>query len=133
MWNYKWKTGGYIISLIGLIAIIIEHQSIPVFHKILNNDIFIALSRYSVIFGFYCIAFSKEKLENERIKSIRLKSIIFSFFVIQAIVLTVALCKNISHDFNIDATALYEIATIGIASYIIQFNYKKIYSVGKRY
>ena len=73
----------------------------------------------------YFIAFSKEKLEDEMIKRIRLESFLFAAYVQMALVFTFFFWSLLVGDLKQGGFELFLIGTILLfwVSYIIRFNY----------
>jgi hypothetical protein len=93
--------------------------------KILNVSLAI-LGFFSFLFGTYALAFSKEKIEDEMIKNVRLKSFQFAAFL-QILFLIVGLAwigfmKNPPRDSGLTLFFILVIFIFWII-YIIRFNY----------
>ncbi|WP_338732972.1 hypothetical protein [Mangrovimonas cancribranchiae] len=131
---HRFKKMGLIIAPIGFFLwLVMQKGWISSFSKIIGltnptllNISFAILGFFSFMFGLYALAFSKEKIEDEMIKNIRLESFQFAA-LLQIVIITigliwVGLMKNPPKDAGL---MLFFIATIFIfwLTYITRFNY----------
>lgn len=123
MGSHKWKKWGFIVSAIGLALMIAERLTKFTFIKELKPEQHYAVFVWLTFLGLVIIMYSKEKIDDDRAKMIRLKSLQVSFLLLIAELLSVAL-TNITSNTNhsIEPRELFFFAGIGIILYLFLFH-----------
>jgi len=123
MQSYKGKTVGVAISVLSMILMILASKLdnfilIKSFDNSQHFQLFFGLT----VLGLYLIAYSKEKIDDERVQKIRSKSLQISFGILISILLVINFVGIISPSFSINAgTHLFLIAAIGLLIYLFFF------------
>jgi hypothetical protein len=79
MWGYKGKIGGIVLAGIGLLSLIVQKLTHFTIIEKWNSAQHFNLLLWVTLLGLYTIIFSKEKIEDERVQHIRVKSLMYAF------------------------------------------------------
>jgi hypothetical protein len=81
MYNYKGKIWGMAIAGICLVALLIQKFSHFTIIEKLNSDQHYNVLVWLTLFGLFIMAYSHEKVEDERVKQIRAKALAIAFMI----------------------------------------------------
>ena len=92
MQGYYGKIIGIVISTISILLLVLTNvfENFKLFNLLTNSELF-QFSFWFVLFGFYLIAFSKEKVDSERVRKIRSKSLQIAFGLLISLILSTSL------------------------------------------
>ena len=117
-----WGAGITLLSLILLILSAAVNNINP--FTGLNNNQFSQLLFLTAILGLFIIAFSKEKIDDERVKVIRRKALQGAFGYLMSMILSFSLALTIMPGFDIDpGFLLICIAALALISYLAIYYY----------
>ena len=123
MYDHKWKKWGFIISALGLMAMLAERIYPFTFIKKFNAEQHYNIFQWFVLFGLVVVIYSKEKYDDERAKAIRLRAFQIAFALQQAVLLAMALTGSTTKEkMGIEAPDLFVFAAIGIILYVLVFH-----------
>ena len=123
MYDYRGKVAGYIVSAIGLIAMVAERIHPFVLKAKWNAEQHYSLFVWVTLFGLFLVAYSKEKVDDERTKLIRLKALQIAFMVMTGTIMAFALATSLATEkIDIRGQDLNLIPAIGIVMYLLLFH-----------
>ena len=122
MYSHKWKKWGVIISAIGLALMIAERLTGFILIKKLSTDQHYAIFEWVMFLGLVTIMYSKEKIDDDRAKMIRLKSFQVTFLLMISTMLAFALSSVISAEKTIEPNILFFMSALGIFMYLLLFH-----------
>ncbi len=118
--EYKWKKVGIIALAISLILLILAKFDIILLP--VNKVIFVNVVKLVLYTSLIAIAYSKEKVEDEKIVALKNKSLQYAFYIVYAICVCFAFNSSINNKgFSITGDDLYLIASVGVISQILLF------------
>jgi hypothetical protein len=123
MYDYKWKKAGIAISAFGLLGMIVERlKGLIILHKYSAAQHY-AMCEWVMMLGLFTIIYCREKEEDDRAKAVRAKSFQFSFLLVIAVMLAIALNSALAPDKNPLVPAdLFFLAATGLIFYLFFFN-----------
>ena len=123
MYDYRAKVVGMIVSAIGILAMIAEKiWTFSIFPK-LNPDQHYLLFLWCSLFGFFTMAFSKEKQEDERTKMIRYRAMQTAFYILISIMMSFTLVATLlQKTLVLDVTDFYILLTVALLMYLFLFH-----------
>lgn len=81
MYDYRGKVAGMIIAGISLVILLIQKFTDAIVTNKFNADQVYNMILWCFILGLFCVAFSYEKIEDERVKQIRSKAMAAAFMI----------------------------------------------------
>jgi hypothetical protein len=121
--SYKAKIAGIILSATALILMILENISPFIIIKSLNVAQHLQLSLLLTLFGLFIIAFSKEKIDDDRVKVIRGKVFQFGFGIVISLLIALSFVGIVNSNVILSlSTDLPLIILIGLSLYLLLFN-----------
>jgi hypothetical protein len=121
MYDYNGKIKGIIISAVGLALTISEKIHPWAVISRYTADEHLAFFKWVALLGLVTIAYSKEKLEDDRSTAIRLRSLQIAYMLQTAVILGMALTLSHSPE-PIDASILFMMAAIGVVMHLLLFH-----------
>lgn len=121
MYDYNGKIKGIIISAAGLALTISEKLHPWAVLPRFTAEEHQAFFKWVALLGLVTIAYSKEKLEDDRSTAIRLRSLQIAYMLQTAVILGMALTLSHSPE-PIDASILFMMAAIGIVMHLLLFH-----------
>jgi hypothetical protein len=95
MYDYRGKIAGMIIAAVGIILLIVQKiTGFTVLEKF-NADQHFNMILWFTLLGLFTMMFSKEKMEDERVQFIRMKSLLYAFVLMIAATLAFGLTVSI--------------------------------------
>jgi hypothetical protein len=120
--NHRNKLIGIIITTLSIVFVVFAKMGIVINVNLTIQQIFQILNLTTII-GLFLIVFSKEKIDDERVKKIRLKSLQFGFGMILSLIISLIFVSIIHPAFSFDGTHdLSLISLICLIAYLIFFN-----------
>lgn len=124
MYDYRGKVSGYIISALGIAAMVAERL-----HPFILNRKWSAEQHYGVfewvaLLGLFLIMYSKEKVDDERTKQIRLKAIQIAFMLMAGTTMAFGFTGVVSgsSDLSLGGREMYLIPAMGVMLYLLIFH-----------
>jgi hypothetical protein len=124
MYDYRGKISGIIISAIGLALMVAERIHPFTISGKWNPEQNYSLFLWIMMLGLFLIMYSKEKIEDERNKLIRLKAFQISFMIMVGTMLAFCLTSGTANqtDLKMEGKDLYIFPAIGIFTYLLVFH-----------
>jgi len=123
MYDYRSKDAGTIVSAIGVLTIIAAKiWKFSLFHQLSADQNYLVFL-WGTLFGFYIMAFSKEKNDDERVKKVRANAMQFAFCLLVGILLSFSLIYTLKlNNLNLSTEVLYMFPTMALLMYLLVFN-----------
>ena len=124
MYDHRGKILGFIISAIGLCAMVVERVSQLTFIRDWNVKQHYYLFFWVTLLGLVLIAYSREKEDDERAQSIRLKAVQFSFIFLLAILMSLGLTAELNgaEKVPLEGSLLLFLAGMALLTYLFLFH-----------
>jgi hypothetical protein len=121
MYDYRGKVAGMIISALSIIAMVAEHMHPFLLNQRWNEQQQHGIFVWLTLFGLFLMMYSKERVDDERTKQIRLKSIQVAFMLMVSTMSAFGLTMNLAGE-QVDAQLLYFFPAMGVVLYLLMFH-----------
>ena len=132
--SYRTKLAGITITVISLILIGIEKMSGIIAGDKLKTQKFIQIATLLIIIGLFLVIFSKEKIDDDRVKKVRLKSLQLGFATTLAIIISLIFVSIVHPAFSFGVIHdLSMISLISLIVYLLFFNIGLYFDLNELY
>ncbi len=122
MYEHKWKKIGMIVSGAGLILMAAERVGGFIFFRKLSAPQHYSVFEWVMLLGLVTIMYSKELMDDDRVKLVRLKSLQLAFGIMVAVLISAGLVTSLHPAEKIEPAMLYALGAVGILMYLFLFH-----------
>lgn len=119
--SHKAKIFGIILTILAVILLALEKMTHLVFYKNFTPQQYDKMLSLLVVVGLFLTSFSKEEVDDDRVRHVRAKALQVGFVLILSVIIALnfatIIAPRVPLDYNLSLIAL-----IGISGYLITFN-----------
>lgn len=132
--NYKTKIAGVILTTVSILLLIFEKTTRLVFTATFSIQQVIQALILLITLGLFFVAFSKEKIDDDRVRAVRDKALQGAFVVLLALIICLNFISIIRPAFRFGGVHdLSIIALFGLVVYLLIFNMGLFFDTNRIY